>query len=306
MARLHIAQRDSKRWVCGTLAAIALGMGVASLPRTGMAVDVEQAYKQGQASYQRNDWVGAIAQLRVAAEAQHVPSMVMLAYVLDRAEEDAEAMQWYRKAAMLNSAEGAMGLGEMLAESAEGKKNPAEALEWITRAAKLGHHPAMFRLAMLHAKGSMGLTLDTKEAQKWLELAAKDGFAPAVQELEKMRKPSVDASPAKAGSKPGPAAQKEVETVVEQWARAWSDKNLSAYRALYSSSVQPLPAFNPPEKMGPMQVKELQVILLEDDKARALFTQQIQVGKESNQQRKALSVHREAGTWKIVKEEAVP
>ncbi|MBF0584766.1 MAG: sel1 repeat family protein [Magnetococcales bacterium] len=310
MAQLSMTQRHSK-WFGSMLLGVALGMVVVCQPEVGMAVDVEQSYKLATESFQRNDWVTAMGHLQPAADAQHVPSMLLLAYVLDRSENDKDAIQMYRKAAMLNSAEGALGLGEMLAGTPEGKKNPAEALEWINRAAKLGHPPAMMRLAINHLTGNMGMARDPKEAEKWLEMAAKEGFAPATYELQKLRAASAPKAEGSSSDKPSQEAvkagsdlQKEVEGVVEQWAKARSDKNLPAYRALYSASFQPPPVLDPKEEG--LMVSELRILMLQDGKARALFNQQAKGEKSGGPIHKALSLNKEAGGWKIVKEEVMP
>lgn len=309
MAQLSMTQRHSK-WFGSMLVGVALGMVVVCQPEVGMAVDVEQSYKLATESFQRNDWVTAMGHLQPAADAQHVPSMLLLAYILDRSENDKDAIQMYRKAAMLNSAEGALGLGEMLAGTPEGKKNPAEALEWINRAAKLGHPPAMMRLAMNHLTGDMGMARDPKEAEKWLEMAAKESFAPAVYELKKLRTPPSAAEgassekPSQEGDKAGPDLQKEVEDVIKQWVKARSDKNLLAYLALYSASFQPPPVLDPKEEG--LMVSELRILMLQDGKARALFSQQVKGEKSGGPIHRALSLNKEAGGWKIVKEEVVP
>ncbi|MBF0160934.1 MAG: sel1 repeat family protein [Magnetococcales bacterium] len=309
MAQQLQIQRRTRLY--NTLAAVLLGWAVAASPQMAGAVDIEQAYKLGKESYQRNDWISAITHLRTAAEAQHVPSMLLLAYVLDRAEEDAEGMEWYRKAAMLNSAEGALGLGEMLAETPEGKKNPAEALEWISRAAKLNHPPAMMLLGQFHLLGSMGVKADTQEAKKWLELAAKEGFAPAVRELEKLRAPApgkeVDGTGkanAKKGASEAAGPQQEVESMIDRWAKACAEQDMAALRTLYIAGAK-LPTFNPGERTAALNLRDVRVILLEDTKARAMFSQSL-TNDHKNPVHKALTLHKEAGAWKVVQEERLP
>ena len=173
MTQSHITQRSCK-FCISTLSALVMGMAISSFPQVGFALDPEATYKAANKSYQYNDWVTAIAQLRESAKVQHVPSMVMLAYILDRAEEDSEAIDWYRKAAMMNSAEAAMQLGIMLADGSGVEKNPSEGLEWVTRSAKLGHHPAMMLLVDVYTNSHMGAKPDPVKAKKWLELAAME------------------------------------------------------------------------------------------------------------------------------------
>lgn len=221
-------------------------------------------------AYGNDDWMTAIIHLRKSAEAGHPPAMVLLGFILDRGEEDVEAIGWYRKAAMLNSAEGALGLGHMLANGFGVKKDEKEGIKWIVRSAKLGHHPAMMRLAKMHQVGEMGVETDMEQTKKWLSLAAKDGFAPAIYELELIRQNDASNHPqktltakatetqryaptikdrtetktvAKVVSDPTPietlSPEENIKSLIKQWAGAWSDKNPDVYFGSYSNTYQP-------------------------------------------------------------------
>ena len=305
MTLLKMMQRRCG-WFTNTLSAIVIGMAILFFPQNGLALSPEEAYKAGNESYQRNDWMTAITQLRQAAKAQHIPAMLLLAYILDRAEEDADAVRWYRKAAMMNSAEAAMELGIMVANGYGVKKNSAKGVEWITRAAKLGHHPATMLLASAYIDGKMGIRPDLREAQKWLELAARDGFAPAIKELARMGKKVTKKAPQETESRVTANPQKEVGAALKIWARAWSEKNLAAYRGAYASHFRPLPTFDRKDKTIQVTLGKIRITLEGDKKARATFEQDYKSENRKKKTKKVLSLLKEDGGWKIVKEERAP
>ena len=57
----------------------------------------------------------------------------------------------------------------------------ARMAQWedLQESALSGDEVAAFELAMCHASGSGGLTLDLVQAHRWFNVAAADGYAPA-------------------------------------------------------------------------------------------------------------------------------
>jgi TPR repeat protein len=129
---------------------------------------------------------------------------------MDKAEENQEALQWYRKAAEQGDANGQYGLGQMYAAGKGVAKDPVQGLNWMKqaasqgllaavvavaqmlehgdpksigdvkaaldywrRAAELGDHGAMRRLAAAYRKGELGLQADPSQAQAWEARLAK-------------------------------------------------------------------------------------------------------------------------------------
>lgn len=329
-----------------SLTAMAVGMACIMLPQIGFALDPaeaqtptaqegsspdaaeedkvfdpEAAYKAGNEAYRKNDWFGAMDHLRQSAAVQHVPSMLMLAYILDRAEEDVAAIGWYRKAAMMNSAEGALRLGLMLTRGAGVEKNETEGLEWITRSAKLNHYPAMMVLADTYKRGRMGVTANPEEANKWLEMAARGKFMPAIKALERARQKAMRDARARAALAttqpvtPPPrqdnpdealALHAEVRAAIEQWARAWTEKNEAAYLSAYASDVQPSVALDPEDTTLQIALDQLKIILLERDKAHVVLNQSQHTNGRQQRAKRVLSLQKEDGGWKIVREETSP
>ncbi len=184
------------------------GLALASVP---CAAAPEDDFRRGQQSYQRGDVVGAMAALRPAADAGHAPSMSLLAFILDRAGFDADALRWYRAATEKDDAEGHAGLAnfyltgrgvakdekaafrhfskaaekghalsiEVVAGaylgSALAAAAPADdgaALVALERAALRNHLPSVDALALAHQSGQRGARIDAQQAEVWRTRAA--------------------------------------------------------------------------------------------------------------------------------------
>lgn len=146
----------------------------------------EEDYRAGAAAFRSGDVVRAMALLRKSADAGHAPSQSLLAYILDKAEFNEEAVAYYRKAAAQSDAEGEFGLGSMYAAGEGTARDLGEARKWITRAAEKGHEPAVKVIALAYIKGGLGVTeaeRGTAEALRWIRRAADAGDVPAMEEL---------------------------------------------------------------------------------------------------------------------------
>lgn len=173
---------QSRIRLCGMVVAMVAGLWLAGYPALA-AADAEADYKLGQEAFKGSDLGTAMVTLRRASEAGHIQAMVMLGYVLDIAEEDAEAVRWYRRAAEKGSAEGALGLGVMIGKGEGIPKNEAEALKWITKSAESGHGPAIVILADVYRNGDMGEKIDKAKALMWLHKGVDINYTPAIIEL---------------------------------------------------------------------------------------------------------------------------
>ncbi|MBF0126227.1 MAG: sel1 repeat family protein [Magnetococcales bacterium] len=222
----------SCRTLLGTLGRVGAVLTVASFAVTGVAqaeetppppanqpapdtsaANPEADFKAGRTAYEGNDWFASLPPLRRAAAAGHVPAMVMLGLIFNRAAENDEALIWYHKAALAGSLDGAYGLGTMLEveasapppppakedatkpappppetvkAAAEIARGPEEALKWLSRAAEGNHPPAMFSLSNIYAQGKLGQNVDKKIALDWLKRAADKNFTPAMKELARV------------------------------------------------------------------------------------------------------------------------
>ncbi len=166
-----------------SLVASVLIFGLAGGARAG----VEEDYAAGLLSYQRADFATAIPVLRKAADAGHAQSQALLASILDAADQDEEAVAYYRKAAASGNLDGIFGLGTMFAAGEGVAKNVVEARKLYTRAAEAGHKPAIAALAAGYIHGDLGIPESERkgsDALKWITSAADDGFVTALEALE--------------------------------------------------------------------------------------------------------------------------
>lgn len=166
--------------------ALVLGVGTGSAT-AGPAED----FAEGMVSYRRADFVTAMPLLRKAADAGHAEAQVVLASILDTAESDEEAVAYYRKAAASGNLDGIFGLGTMLGAGEGVKKDVKEARILITRAAEGGHKLAIRSLAQVYLRGELEISEEQRkgsDALKWIQLAADDGFMPALEALEKAQR----------------------------------------------------------------------------------------------------------------------
>lgn len=166
-----------------------LSAGFAATALAGPAEDAERAEQ----SYRSGDVVGAVGLLRGAANANYAPAQVRLAAILDAAEEDAAALELYRKAAAQGDAAGEYGVGLMYAKGEGTKKDAAEAMRWYRQAAAKNYVPAIEAIAWAYLTGDLGLARDAKEADAWGERAVKLGGRKPV--LPPAVKPAATAAP---------------------------------------------------------------------------------------------------------------
>lgn len=166
------------------MAAAALALVWTAVP-AGAATPAED-YQAARKIFVRGDVVGAMPLLRKAADAGHAPAQVLLAQILDQAEFDREAIDYFRKAAAQGDADGEFGLGTMYAGGEGVARDAQEALRWYRLAAGRGHERAILVLALAHLRGDLGLTdrrRDDAQARQWIRAAAEKGDAQAMQGL---------------------------------------------------------------------------------------------------------------------------
>lgn len=146
----------------------------------------EDDFRAGSQAFREGDVVQAMAVLKKSADAGHAPSQALLAYILDKAEFNEEAIAYYRKAAAQGDKDGEFGLGAMYAAGEGVKRDPAEARKWIARAAEKGHATAINALAEAYIKGGLGIDENQRnnaEALVWVRRAADSGYVPAMEQL---------------------------------------------------------------------------------------------------------------------------
>lgn len=144
--------------VLALLCSLAMPLAVA-----GPQQDTDLAEKE----FARGDLIAAMGLWKKAAQDGFAPAQARLGDMLDKAEEDEEAVGWYRKAADQGNAAGEDGLGQMYAKGEGVKKDPEQARLYILRAAEKNHIPAVIMMMEAYRSGGLGLAADTAKADAW-------------------------------------------------------------------------------------------------------------------------------------------
>lgn len=159
------------------LLAAALMSLAAPVAFAGPEQDTEQAEKE----FARGNLVGAMPLWLKAAEQGYAPAQVRLGDILDKTEEDEQAVSWYRKAAEQGNAAGEFGLGHMYAIGEGVKQDFEQARKYFGRAAEKDYLPAVAAMIEMYKSGSLGMAIDLEQSAKWVlkekELAAKEAAA---------------------------------------------------------------------------------------------------------------------------------
>lgn len=162
---------------------VALALGLAApVVRAGPPED----FKAGLDAYRVGDVRTAVSILRNSADGGHAASQVLLGDILDAAEEDEEAVKYYRLAAEQGSADGYMGLAKMYSSGEGVAKDVAAARGWILKAAETGHPVAVQALAKSYIEGGLGLTDADRsgpQALRWIQAGAALDLLPAIDRL---------------------------------------------------------------------------------------------------------------------------
>lgn len=156
-----------KKWfagftVCSALCALAALM-VVPMAWAGPAQDAEQA----ESEFARGNLIVALSLWRKAAEQGDAKAQARLGDILDKAEEDAEAVTWYRKAADQGNADGDFGLGQMYAKGEGVKRDPEQARLYVRRAAEKDHVSAIMQMRESYRLGNLGLPVDPEQSAAW-------------------------------------------------------------------------------------------------------------------------------------------
>lgn len=172
-------------WLVAGCLALALAAPVAS---AGPKEDHEEAI----AEFNKGDFTTSMALWLKSAEAGYAPAQVWLGDILDKAEEDEDAVKWYRKAAEQGDSGGEFGLGVMYAKGEGVKQDVPEAFRYIFKAAEKAYPPAMQAVSAAFRTGGMGQGVDAAKADEWqaklYEAAPNYKPAPEAQPAEVKKK----------------------------------------------------------------------------------------------------------------------
>lgn len=161
------APRRNPLWIGALVLSLAAPFALA-----GPQEDTEQAEKE----FARGNLVLSMALWKKAAEQGHAQAQARYGDILDKAEEDTAAVEWFRKAAAQGNAAGEYGLGEMYAKGEGVKQDFVQARGYIARAAEKGHLLALLAMREMYKNGSMGMKADPVKSAEW-DAKVKDIFA---------------------------------------------------------------------------------------------------------------------------------
>ena len=131
-------------------------------------VAVQQAAKQGNAD----------AQLTLG---------MMYSGGIEVAQDDKQAVAWYRKAAEQGDARAQNNLGLMYKQGKGVAQDDEQAVAWYRKAAEQGNVDAQFNLGVMYSDGS-GVAQDYKQSYAWFSSAAANGHSNAVKARDIMAK----------------------------------------------------------------------------------------------------------------------
>jgi len=150
-----------------------------SLAYAGAAED----YAAGVKAYEAGNVVDAMSALKLAADQGHAGAQFLLAHILDAAEFNEEAVNYYRLSARQGNSDGQFGLASMYATGEGVEKNPEEARKLALLSAEQGNKNAIVMLAQSYISGGLGLDAQARQgadALLWIRRAAELDYLPAL------------------------------------------------------------------------------------------------------------------------------
>lgn len=149
------------------------------------------ALRDGIDAMQRKDYPAAIVRLEPLARAGNAQAQLRMGLLCYHGhgvrESDAQARQWFERAARQGLAEAQFQLGNMyaygLADAGADADPHRLAAQWYFEAARQGHADAQYSLGILFLSGT-GVQQSAEEAQRWIERAAAQGHADAAAYLQ--------------------------------------------------------------------------------------------------------------------------
>jgi TPR repeat protein len=140
----------------------------------------------------------AVYWYRQAAQQRHANGQYNLGWMYRKgkgvAQNDTQAVYWYRQAAKQGYAVGQKNLGDMYSDGKGVEQNHARAIFWYRKAAEQGLAQAQYTLATIYAAGQ-GVPKDYQEALKWCRKAANQQLAAAQYLLGIMYEKGLGVSP---------------------------------------------------------------------------------------------------------------
>ena len=154
------------------------------------AQSAEKLYQEGKQLYDAKNYDAAFPKLKAAAEKGHKKAQYRLGRCYDKghgtAEDDQQAVAWYKKAADQGHAKAIYELGKCYKNGEGVEKDRKKAVELFAKAAKMENADAELALGKAYLKGK-GIAADERQAKKWLTRAVNNpkGGDDILKELRK-------------------------------------------------------------------------------------------------------------------------
>src|SRR5690349_18225376 len=126
---------------------IIVGATLVTLAVTPALAGPKEDFEEGLKAYQDGGLVAAMSLLRRAADAGHAGAQAALAYILDKTDEDEEAVKYYKLSAAQGHPDGMYGLAGMYLQGEGVKQDFAEGRKWMLKAAEAGQPMAIHAMA---------------------------------------------------------------------------------------------------------------------------------------------------------------
>jgi len=155
------------------------------LTETNLLAAPQDDYSAGRKAYLAGDVVSAMTPLKRAADAGYAPAQSLYGYILDKAEYNEEAAQYFRRAAEQGDADGEYGLGLLYASGEGVARDPAAARAWLERAGNQDHGLAVVALSQAFLTGRLGFKTDPADTAGlgWVRKAGASDSIPALTYL---------------------------------------------------------------------------------------------------------------------------
>lgn len=189
LAQKALAYLKRKNWLSNRNAP-APSEGIVAQKTKDMAdVDAQREFEAGRTYEKAGEDLEALERYRRAAEKGHALAQAYLGMMYSNGTGTStnypEAVRWFRKAAEQGFAPAESKLGYMLHEGLGVRQNDKEAVVLFEQAARQGWSPAQEHLGYCFEYG-VGVTKDTKAAIYWYRKAAQDNNQAAKEALNRL------------------------------------------------------------------------------------------------------------------------
>jgi len=165
---------------------LVVGVSLVVLSAASAVAGPKEDFEEGIKAYQEGGLVASMTLLRRASDAGHAAAQAAYAYILDKSDEDEEAVKYYKMSAAQGHPDGMYGLAGMYFMGEGIKQDFVEGRKWMVKAAETGHEMATHAMADGYRQGGMGFSEAERSAPEgvlWLRKSAALGYLPSMERL---------------------------------------------------------------------------------------------------------------------------